>query len=187
MVDVWREGRTRRGKPPSWEIYWKKEFKVERKCDGEGVDWFLHQFRVLRPHFIPVIKHIKAKYAHGGDVYVVEDGAAAHRAKANYLFWVHVIHLFREEWPPHSPDLNPIKKIWSWIKQRIPFTTDHDTLEKYWHQAWNDLPQEVIQHCIERMEWVVQKVIDMKGNNKYDEKRPKKLSKETSEKYGSKR
>jgi hypothetical protein len=37
------------------------------------------------------------------------------------------------------------------------------------------------------MEWVVKKVIDMEGDNKYDEKRPKKISEETSRKYGSKR
>jgi hypothetical protein len=37
----------------------------------------------------------------------------------------------------------------------------------------------VIQHAIERMEWVVKKVITMEGDNKYDEKRPKEVSEET--------
>jgi hypothetical protein len=186
MLDLGRT-RTRRGKPPTFEVFWTKSFKLGRKCDGNGVDWFLHQFRILRPLFIPFIKEIQAKYAHGRDVHIIEDGASAHWCNANNLFWTHIVHQFREDWPPYSPDLNPIEKIWSWIKQHIPYTTSHDQLKEYWHQAWNDLPQEVIQHAIERMEWVVKKVIAMKGDNKYDEKRPKEVSEKTSRKYGSKR
>jgi glutathionylspermidine synthase len=37
------------------------------------------------------------------------------------------------------------------------------------------------------MEWVVKKVIAMEGDNKYDEKRPKKVAEKTSQKYGSER
>jgi hypothetical protein len=111
IMDLVRNGRVRRGKPPSWEVFWNKHFKVGRKCDGEGVDWFLHQFRVLRPHFVPFIKRIQAKYARGRDVHIIKNSASAHWANANNLFWTHIVYLMREDWPPYSPDLNPIEKI----------------------------------------------------------------------------
>jgi hypothetical protein len=76
LVDLGRT-RTRKGKPPSYEVFWNKAFKVGRKVDGEGIDWYLHQFRILRPLFVPFIREIQAKYARGRDVHIIEDGASA--------------------------------------------------------------------------------------------------------------
>jgi hypothetical protein len=31
MCDMWRDGKSRKDKPPSWEVHWKKNFKLGRK------------------------------------------------------------------------------------------------------------------------------------------------------------
>jgi hypothetical protein len=85
MVDLGRT-RTRKGKSLIFEVYWNKAFKLGRKCDGEGIDWFFYQFRILRPLFIPFIREIQAKYARGRDVHIIKDGVSAHRCNANNLF-----------------------------------------------------------------------------------------------------
>ena len=45
------------------------------------------------------------------------------------------------------------------------------TAEKAWTQAWKDLEQEKIQSWIERIPRHIQKVIKLKGGNKYKEGR----------------
>ena len=49
------------------------------------------------------------------------------------LFW----------WPPSSPDLNPIEKVWRWMEVRItqmePFPTMIDALKKVVQGLWDEL------------------------------------------------
>ena len=47
----------------------------------------------------------------------MEDGVKVHKGKARLPRLNRGIRGF--DWPPSSPDLNPIEKIWRWIKNEI--------------------------------------------------------------------
>jgi transposase len=47
----------------------------------------------------------------------MEDGAKVHVVSARLPWLSHGIHGFN--WPPSSPDLNPIEKVWRWIKEEL--------------------------------------------------------------------
>ena len=72
----------------------------------------------------------------------MEDGAKVHlghakkvRADAKFkgVVW----------WPPSSPDLNPIEKVWRWMKGRTtqmePFPTTIDGLKQAVQELWDEM------------------------------------------------
>ncbi len=47
------------------------------------------------------------------------------------------------EWPPYSPDLNPIENIWAWMKNKLandyPVCTTREQLETYFLEIWDSI------------------------------------------------
>lgn len=93
----------------------------------------------------------------------VQDGARPHVKKnvKSYLSrkeikWV-------EDWPPYSPDLNPIEKVWALLNARIGELrpTTMEQLMSATKEAWNRIPQaEIDKYCAwyaSRIEEVYQK------------------------------
>ena len=73
------------------------------------------------------------------------------------------------EWPPASPDLNPIENVWSMLKKRIrrqlkPSDSLYD-LECLLRTEWGQLSQEKIDHVIRSMPRRVKSVIEKCGSN----------------------
>ena len=73
------------------------------------------------------------------------------------------------EWPPASPDLNPIENVWSLLKMRIrrllkPSDSLAD-LECLLQREWNELSQEKIDRMILSMPKRVRSVIEKCGSN----------------------
>ncbi len=64
--------------------------------------------------------------------------------------------------PPYSPDLQPIEKVWSWIKLYIEkkqphnFTTLRDATLEAWSKVPKDLIEGVIQHHIDKLPLVIE-------------------------------
>jgi hypothetical protein len=59
-----------------------------------------------------------------------------------------------------------------WLKRRTTLRgapADKKTAKAIWLQAWKDLPQERIQHWIERIIYHIQEVIRLEGGNEYKE------------------
>ena len=67
------------------------------------------------------------------------------------------------DWPPYSPDLNPIEMVWGWLKDWI--TTNHpelidmgDNEDAYqalyaaMKEGWESIPQEKIDNLIKGMD-----------------------------------
>ena len=72
--------------------------------------------QVLEEDLIPEFNYAKENI--DGDWKLMQDNAPCHTARAVKAF-------LREQqvefidWPPYSPDLNPIENVWNWIKHKL--------------------------------------------------------------------
>lgn len=117
---------------------------------------------VLEEHVVPFAPFV------GPHFKLMHDNARPHSAAAvqGYLREVGINTI---DWPPKSPDLNPIEHIWDSVKKRIraknnPPTTLAD-LTTAAIQEWETTPQEDIQHLISGMRRRLQAVIQARGGN----------------------
>ena len=69
------------------------------------------------------------------------------------------------DWPPQSPDLNPIENLWEIVNRRInrEGVRNKDQLFEQIQKAWAAIPQSFIDHLIESMPRRCKAVIDNKG------------------------
>ena len=73
----------------------------------------------------------------------------------------------KSEWPPNSPDLNPIENVWSILKSRVAERNPATKAElvKTIIEEWTNIPQKIIQNTIKSLTPRLQKV---KQNNGVD-------------------
>lgn len=103
----------------------------------------------------------------------MQDNAPIHTArKVRQWFEDHGIPL--TDWPPYSPDLNPIEHVWArmkaWICQHYPLLSNlghtQEALNEFarvCREAWEAIPQEDIDHLIKGMDYRVNAVLAAQG------------------------
>jgi DDE superfamily endonuclease len=101
------------------------------------------------------------------DTIFIEDGAKVHLSFAKAVRKALNIQGFSQGWPPSSPNLNPIKKVWRWIKSRITqidkFPTTLNKLKQVVQDLWDEIdPYWFIKH-IESMPKKLKEVIKRRG------------------------
>ena len=102
----------------------------------------------------------------------MQDGARAHTAKLTLdkLEQQHQLILLQpEEWPPHSPDLNPVDfGIWGVLEEKVyrgRRITDIESLKEALVTEWNLLPQELINKCIDAFRPRLARVVEIGGGH----------------------
>lgn len=71
------------------------------------------------------------------------------------------------EWPPQSPDLNPIEHLWGILDSKIPITS-RTSLPSFWEgmqEGWEAIPEDVLRKLVESMPSRLQAVIENHGEH----------------------
>jgi hypothetical protein len=103
----------------------------------------------------------------------MQDNAPIHKAK-KIQDWLEIHGVETSDWPPYSPDLNPIEHIWSWMNQWINQNhpellqmgrceESYEVLYEAIQKAWWAVPQEYIDHLIRGMVKRVEAVMKANG------------------------
>ena len=79
-----------------------------------------------------------------------QDNARPHKARSTLEFFRAMNVQLLEDYPPYSPELNPIEKVWSWMSNYVSKigATDKEELMEAIDSAWTNIPQEIIQSYI---------------------------------------
>jgi DDE superfamily endonuclease len=91
----------------------------------------------------------------------VQDNARVHTARKS-ISWLQEHHVALWDWPPHSPDLNPIEHCWAWMKsymrKKWPESAylkknqaDAEEFKRRMTLAWEALPERVIRKLIQSL------------------------------------
>jgi transposase len=103
----------------------------------------------------------------------MQDNASIHTAGV-IKEWFDTHGISRLEWPPFSPDLNPIENVWAILKARVLDKWPHllgsgasqeayEVLAIALRHEWDNLEQEIIDNCIRSMKSRVESVRNAAG------------------------
>lgn len=113
-------------------------------------------------------------YDYNPELIFMQDNAKIHKARATLQFlddWgINVL----EDWPPYSPDLNPIEHIWWHLKKKLEELHPElrgmgkgvealEALQKGLLEAWDAIDESIFEGCWKSMISRCQAVIDAKG------------------------
>jgi hypothetical protein len=95
----------------------------------------------------------------------MEDGAKVHQGKAR--LWRLQKGILGFDWPPSSPDLNPIEKVWRWMKHEITkldtVPTSIEEMKQVLQALWDEVKPEEWRYMTERLTCKIEDVIECKG------------------------
>jgi hypothetical protein len=73
------------------------------------------------------------------------------------------------DWPPQSPDLNPIEHLWQHLKGRLStYESEPSSISELWcrvESEWNKIPVQVCTELIESMPRRVDAVLKARGGH----------------------
>jgi transposase len=106
---------------------------------------------------------------------LLQDGARSHTAQSTMEF-ADAKGIDIRQNPPSSPELNPIEKVWGWMKDRVSNDDprDKDQLKALIQKYWDEIPQTLIQHYISHNRTVVNEIIQAEGGSIAEPHRHKK-------------
>ena len=119
--------------------------------------------RILREDLLP---EAADAVQNGHNVLVMHDGAPIHRAKK-------ITHYLRDcefdflEWPPYSPDFNPIENIWAWMKYKLyseyGLLNSEDEIIEAFKAIWEQIDIAMIERFCKHYENRLKAVIEKNG------------------------
>jgi transposase len=132
---------------------------LEKLPERKGVCSKAYLQQVLEPVVFPLFAEL------GDDYLFMEDGSKVHKGRARLPKLERGIRGFN--WPPSSPDLNPIEKVWRWMKEqlkKLPYVpTSKEQLMMEIQKLWDQVDPRDFRHYIERITCIIEDVIKVKG------------------------
>ena len=119
--------------------------------------------QILRDHAVPFGKRLI-----GRNFIFIQDNDPKHTAKiyTNYLKDLENNHELKTMvWPPQSPDLNPIEKLWEEIDRNVRKVCSKSKkhLWELLQKSWTTIKSEKLKKLLDRMPRLVQAVIAARG------------------------
>jgi transposase len=136
---------------------------LEREEGKKGISSSAYTKQVLDaiigPHYDSLSAEEKEKFI------FMEDGAKVHKGAARLWRLYHGIKGF--DWPPSSPDLNPIEKVWRWMKHEITkldsVPTSKEDMKEVLRELWKEANPEDWRYLTYRLTCKIEDVIENKG------------------------
>ena len=132
---------------------------LEREEGAKGITSKAYLHQVLEPIIFNMLDGCEQEFI------FMEDGAKIYKGVAKLPKISKGIRTF--DWPPSSPDLNPIEKVWRWMKFRLSqmetFPTTVNELKGVLQSLWDELDPTTFLPEIERMPQKVKEVIKQRG------------------------
>lgn len=132
---------------------------LEKEEGCKGVNSKVYRDQVLQPIIFPLFDGLGPEYI------FMEDGAKVHKGYARLARLEHYLRGFN--WPPSSPDLNPIEKVWRWMKEelkKLPFVpTSKEELKREIQRLWDSLDPRDFRAYTERLTCKLEDVIRLEG------------------------
>ncbi|KAJ6254054.1 transposable element-related [Anaeramoeba flamelloides] len=97
---------------------------------------------------------------------LMQDGAPAHTSNSTKEYLSNKC-LVLKNWPPNSPDLNPIENLWGIMGRRISKESPNSErkLELIVRKVWKNIEWEVIENLINSMEKRLRLVVELNGES----------------------
>jgi hypothetical protein len=132
---------------------------MEKLPERKGICSKAYLTEVLEPVVFPLFDTL------GPDFIFMEDGAKVHCGSARLPRISHNIRGFN--WPPSSPDLNPIEKVWRWMKEelkKLPYVPKNKgDLCKELQKLWDRVDPRDFRHYTEQLTCKLEDVIAVRG------------------------
>ena len=89
-----------------------------------------------------------------------QDNISVHKSK-RVLAWLKKHKFKKMDWPPQSPDINPIENLWAFVKKKNGQKKCKNTKELYetFVHEWNSIPPEICQNLVKLMPKRIKAVI----------------------------
>jgi hypothetical protein len=132
---------------------------LEKLPGRKGVCSKAYLQQVLEPIVFLLFDSLSPEYI------FMEDGSKVYLGKARLPRLQHGVRGFN--WPPSSPDLNPIERVWRYMKEelkKLPYVvTTKAELMKEIQRIWDEINVRKFRHYTERLTCVIEDVIKVKG------------------------
>lgn len=119
--------------------------------------------RILDDEFLQTLEYYG--YKRDSIIFQQDNDPKHTSSKARSWFENHEIEVL--EWPPQSPDLNPIEHLWEHLKRQLnSYETEPGGIHELWERVeveWNKIPTDVCLNLIESMPRRVAAVLKAKG------------------------
>lgn len=120
---------------------------------------------ILDDYLVPMIKYYKLKK---NKLIFQQDNDSKHTSNTARK-WFESKKIDILEWPPQSPDLNPMEHLWHHLKKQLAeYMTEPRGILELWERVeteWNKIPADVCMNLIESMPKRITAVLKAKGKN----------------------